>query len=379
MMFLFSSSVAWSGVISSNTPWLTIDAISFIIPCLSFSWSNPCGSLMMGSTQSLFYLCFCWIFTCCCCHLLSILQLYCDRIDASFCPWWFCWCFWPLLCLSVVLLSVLCCFDVLPSVMLLSNVLLDVGLPAGALAGVIDGANDVGTVVGCAGVSSVIVTFCFFDDDASSSIGCWSSIAGVFSSCVVMPFFCLLWCWCRAWQDEMWIVVWWTRCPWCTIDDVHQLSIVFPWFDLSPDGSCFDDLASNPNRGFSWWRVLSKPDAWIAFFLKFGILLDGWWWHVENAFSKLTDGSLVVWLPSPEVTWYSIAMDGVVVTEKSAVLDEPRHDWMLHANIETVVGSEVLSGDTCLSKESSMQCLDATLTSWAVGWWMAGGNTWYLW
>ena len=72
-------------------------------------------------------------------------------------------------CCSVV---VLCCFDVLPSVMLLSNVLLDVGLPAGALAGVIDGANDAGTVVGCAGASSVIVTFCFFDDDASSSIGC---------------------------------------------------------------------------------------------------------------------------------------------------------------------------------------------------------------
>ena len=42
-------------------------------------------------------------------------------------------------------------------------------------------ANDVGTVVGCAGVSPVIVTFGFFDDDddddgddddASSSIGC---------------------------------------------------------------------------------------------------------------------------------------------------------------------------------------------------------------
>ena len=40
-------------------------------------------------------------------------------------------------------------------------------------------ANDVGTVVGCAGVSPVIVTFGFFDDDddgddddASSSIAC---------------------------------------------------------------------------------------------------------------------------------------------------------------------------------------------------------------
>ena len=56
--------------------------------------------------------------------------------------------------------------------MLSSSVLLDVGLPTGAPAGVIDGANDVGAVVGCAGVPSVMVTFCFFDDVASSFMGC---------------------------------------------------------------------------------------------------------------------------------------------------------------------------------------------------------------
>ena len=72
-------------------------------------------------------------------------------------------------CCSVV---VFCCFAVLPSVMLSSSVLLDVGLPTGAPAGVIDGANDVGAVVGCAGVPSVMVTFCFFDDAASSFMGC---------------------------------------------------------------------------------------------------------------------------------------------------------------------------------------------------------------
>ena len=61
-------------------------------------------------------------------------------------------------------------------------------------------------------------------------------------------------------------------------------------------------------------------------------------------------------------------MDEVVVDEKSAVLDEPWHDWVLHANIEPVVGSDVLSDDTCLSKESSTQSLDAALALGAVGW-----------
>ena len=58
-------------------------------------------------------------------------------------------------CCSVVVFG---CFDVLPSVMLSSSVLLDVGLPAGTLAGATDGANHVSAVVGCAGVCPVIVT-----------------------------------------------------------------------------------------------------------------------------------------------------------------------------------------------------------------------------
>ena len=56
----------------------------------------------------------------------------------------------------------------------------------------------------------------------------------------------------------------------------------------------------------------------------------------------------------------------MVVDEKSAVFDEPWHDWVLHAHsshahIEPIVGSDVLSDDTCLSKECSMQSLDAAL------------------
>ena len=54
-------------------------------------------------------------------------------------------------------------------------------------------------------------------------------------------------------------------------------------------------------------------------------------------------------------------MDEIVVDEKSSVLDEPWHDWVLHANIEPVVGPDVLSDDTCLSKERSMESLDAAL------------------
>ena len=54
----------------------------------------------------------------------------------------------------------------LPSVLLSSNVLLAVGLPDGALAGVIDGADYAGVVVECLGVSSLIVTFCFLDEVA---------------------------------------------------------------------------------------------------------------------------------------------------------------------------------------------------------------------
>ena len=76
------------------------------------------------------------------------------------------------LCAARCSVVVFCCFAVLPSVMLSSSVLLDVGLPTGAPAGVIDGANDVGAVVGCAGVPSVMVTFCYFDDVASSFMGC---------------------------------------------------------------------------------------------------------------------------------------------------------------------------------------------------------------
>ena len=45
-------------------------------------------------------------------------------------------------------------------------------------------------------------------------------------------------------------------------------------------------------------------------------------------------------------------MDQIVVDEKK--LDEPWHDWMLHANMEPIVGSNVLSDDTCLSKGSSV-------------------------
>ena len=72
-------------------------------------------------------------------------------------------------CCSVVF----CCFAVLPSVMLSSSVL-GVG-PTGALAGVIGGAHDVGAVVRCAGVSSVMTSFCVFDDASSSSSSSSSS------------------------------------------------------------------------------------------------------------------------------------------------------------------------------------------------------------
>ena len=190
---------------------------------------------------------------------------------------------------------------------------------------------------------------------------------------------CLLWCWCRAWQNEMWIVVWWTWRPWRAIEDVHHLSIVLPWFDLSSGGSCCDDFASNPNVGFSWWCVFSKPDAWIESVLELGILLDDWSWHVENAFSKLADGSLVVWLQSSEVAGYPITVDEIVVGEKSAVLDKPWHDWVLHANIEPIFGSDVLSDDTCLSKACSMESLDPALALGAVGWWMPGWDAWHFW
>ena len=99
MMFLFSSSVAWSSVISTNTPWLAMDVISFIIPFFSFSWSNPCESLMMVSNSRCSCLWFCRIFTCCCCHLLSVLHLNCHCVHASFCSGWFWWSLRPLRCL----------------------------------------------------------------------------------------------------------------------------------------------------------------------------------------------------------------------------------------------------------------------------------------
>ena len=292
MMLLFSSSVAWSSVISSNILWLTIDALSFIIPCLSFSWSNPCGSLMMGSINRCSTFASVWsshvaVVTCCpffSCTVIALMRPFVLGGSADACGLSF-------VCCSVF---VFCRFDVLPSVMLSSNVLLDIGLPASALAGAIDGAN-------CKWCWYCRwVCWCLPCDCHLRLLWWWwwwwwwwwclfvHRLLILNSWCLLLLccdafLLCLLWCWCCAWQDEMWIVVWWTRCPWCTIDDVHQLSIVFPWFDLSPDGSCFDDLASNPNIGFSWGCVLSKPDAWIESVLKFGVLLDGWWWHVENA------------------------------------------------------------------------------------------------
>ena len=59
-------------------------------------------------------------------------------------------------------------------------------------------------------------------------------------------------------------------------------------------------------------------------------------------------------------------MDEVVADEQSAVPDEQWHDWVLHVNIELLVGSDVLSDDTCLSKGGSMQSLDAALALGAV-------------
>ena len=76
-------------------------------------------------------------------------------------------------------------------------------------------------------------------------LNCWCLLL-----CCDVFVFCLLWCRGRAWQNEIRVVTWWTWCPWCAIDDVHQLPIVLPCFDLSVGACCFDDLASYPNECF---------------------------------------------------------------------------------------------------------------------------------
>ena len=84
-----------------------------------------------------------------------------------------------------------------------SSVLLDVGLSAGALAGVIGGANDVRAAPAYAEASSVVVTFCFFDVAASSmGLNRWCLLL-----CCDTLVFCLLCCGRSAWQNEMRIVV----------------------------------------------------------------------------------------------------------------------------------------------------------------------------
>ena len=153
---------------------------------------------------------------------------------------------------------------------------------------------------------------------------CWC----LFFLCCDAFVFCLLWCWCRAWQNEVWIVVWWTWCSWRTIGDVHHVSIVLPWFDLYSDGSCRIPLMMYLFQDRCLGRICSR--AW-----------DLVWWLVvacRECFLQIricAYGSLVVWLPSSEVAGYSITVDEVVVDETRAVFDEPWHDWVLHAKNRT--------------------------------------------